>query len=418
MAVQGMVLRENGYACDEGSGLLPQDGQRVRVPFDAAVIAEAEGLIARAWETARAERIPEPLVDSPKCPGCSLVGICLPDETAFVHESELSAEPEQLGLFESPRRKPVKREVRALVTPRSELRPLYLNTQGLRVGKSGAVLQVKDKEKVVQEVRLGEINQVSLMGNVQISTQAVQSLCESGVPVCYFSMGGWFYGITTGMNQKNVFLRRSQFRLSDAELFAARWRGSWWRGRFAIRERCCSGITWSRGASTLAGHEGDGGAGGAAGSSGGAAGDGGKRGAAVFRRFRGDDQAGRRGGRSAEFGVRFRGAEPAAAAGSGERVAVAGVQSAGEGSDGGELRGGVRSVYRVLSPAAVWASGAGVGFDGAVSAADCGFGGVDGGEYGDGDGAGFRARGRVGGAERGAGGRDFSGRTNCGWIRW
>jgi len=67
---------------------------------------------------------------------------------------------------------------------------------------------------------VGEINQVSLMGNVQISTQAVQALCESGVPVCYFSMGGWFYGITMGMNQKNVFLRRSQFRLAEEGSFA------------------------------------------------------------------------------------------------------------------------------------------------------------------------------------------------------
>ena len=41
----------------------------------------------------------------------------------------------------------MKREVRALMTPRSELRPLYLNSQGVRVGKSGAVLQVKDKDK-------------------------------------------------------------------------------------------------------------------------------------------------------------------------------------------------------------------------------------------------------------------------------
>jgi CRISPR-associated protein Cas1 len=220
LAVQGLVLRENGYRCEEGVVYYRKTGQRVRVPFDAAVMGEAEALIGRAWETARATLIPEPLVDSPKCPGCSLVGICLPDETGFVHESELSAEPQQLGLFDAPRRKPVKREVRPLVTPRSELRPLYLNSQGFRVGKSGAVLQVKDKEKVVREVRLGEINQVSLMGNVQISTQAVQALCESGVPVCYFSMGGWFYGITMGMNQKNVFLRRSQFRLSDVESFA------------------------------------------------------------------------------------------------------------------------------------------------------------------------------------------------------
>src|ERR1035438_3573724 len=215
-----MVLRENGYSCEEGVVYYRKTGQRVRVTFDAAVTAEAEALIQRAWAAAAADQSPEPLVDSPKCPGCSLVGICLPDETGFVHESELAMEPLQLGLFETERRKPVKREVRPLVTPRSELRPLYLNSQGFRVGKSGAVLQVKDKEKVVQEVRLGEINQVSLMGNVQISTQAVQALCEAGVPVCYFSMGGWFYGITTGLNEKNVFLRRSQFRLAEQEYFA------------------------------------------------------------------------------------------------------------------------------------------------------------------------------------------------------
>ena len=105
------------------------------------------------------------------------------------------------------------------MTPRDDLKPLYLNTQGLSVGKSGEVLQVKEKDKTVQEVRIGEVCQVNLMGNIQISTQAVQSLCEAGVPVTYFSMGGYFYGITTGMNTKNVALRRRQFRLADSEWF-------------------------------------------------------------------------------------------------------------------------------------------------------------------------------------------------------
>ena len=121
---------------------------------------------------------------------------------------------------EAPRESRLKREVRRADDAAERTAPLYLNSQGVRVGKSGAVLQVKDKEKVVQEVRMGEICQVNLMGNVQISTQAVQALCEAEVPICYFSMGGWFYGITTGLNQKNVFLRRSQFRLADQEYFA------------------------------------------------------------------------------------------------------------------------------------------------------------------------------------------------------
>jgi CRISPR-associated protein Cas1 len=220
LTVQAIVLRENGYRCDEGIAYYRKTQQRVRVVFDDAAIAETEALIRESWRTAEEGVIPPPLEDSTKCPGCSLVGICLPDETWVSGGQEPMEDPRQLGLFETPRRKSVKREVRALMTPRSELKPLYLNTQGLRVGKSGAVLQVKDKEKVVQEVRIGEVCQVNLMGNVQISTQAVQELCAAGVPVCYFSMGGWFYGITTGLNQKNVFLRRSQFRLSEEESFA------------------------------------------------------------------------------------------------------------------------------------------------------------------------------------------------------
>ncbi|HLH20409.1 MAG TPA: CRISPR-associated endonuclease Cas1 [Bryobacteraceae bacterium] len=217
LAVQAIILRENGYRCEEAVAYYRKTGQRVRIAVDASLIAETEELVRRAWSTAAAGEIPPPLVDSPKCPGCSLVGICLPDETLASAGAE--AEPEQLSLFQLPR-KPVKREVRPLVTPRSELRPLYLNTQGARVGKSGGVLQVKDERTVVQEVRIGEICQVNVMGNVQLTTQAVQALCEAEVPICYFSMGGWFYGITTGLNQKNVFLRRSQFRLAEQDYFA------------------------------------------------------------------------------------------------------------------------------------------------------------------------------------------------------
>ena len=133
-----------------------------------------------------------------------------------------------MGLFDRPdgypSRKPpasegIQTQIRQLMTPRDDLKPLYLNTQGFSVGKSGEVLQVKDKDKTVQEVRIGEICQVNLLGNIQISTQAVQSLCEAGVPITYFSMGGYFYGITTGLNTKNVALRRSQFRLADSEWF-------------------------------------------------------------------------------------------------------------------------------------------------------------------------------------------------------
>src|SRR5206468_12555023 len=103
----------------------------------------------------------------------------------------------QLSLFDEDERAPsgpsAAPAVRRLIAPRDDLRPAYLNTQGLRVGKTGEVLQVREKETLKQEIRIGEISQLALMGNIQISTQAIQALCQAEVPVCYFSQGGWFY---------------------------------------------------------------------------------------------------------------------------------------------------------------------------------------------------------------------------------
>ena len=223
IVLQALILRESGYRCDEGIVYYRATNQRVRVAITEDLIAEAESAVSNAWKTARQGLIPAPLVDSPKCPGCSLNAICLPDETNALGDRD-EEDDGQLSLFTARAfpRKPPRRELRRLIVPREDRKPVYLNTQGLRVGKSGDVLQVKEKDAIRQEVRLNEVCQVSLMGNIQISTQAIQALCSAEVPVCYFSQGGWFYGITSGLTTKNVFLRQSQFRLATEEWFALR----------------------------------------------------------------------------------------------------------------------------------------------------------------------------------------------------
>ena len=220
LAVQAIVLRENGYRVEEGVIFYAATRQRVRVPLDRGVIEETEAAISDAWALAETGRIPLPLDDAPKCPGCSLNSICLPGETTTLRDAA-EEDSGQLALFEEmavPRKPPLK-ETRRLIAPRADLRPVYLNTQGLRVGRSGEVLQVKEKDTLRQEIRPIEISQLNLMGNIQVTTQVTQLLCESGIPVCYFSQGGWFYGITTGMATKNVFLRQAQFRLAAEPWF-------------------------------------------------------------------------------------------------------------------------------------------------------------------------------------------------------
>lgn len=230
LCVQALVLRENGYRCEEGVIYYVMTKQRVRVMIDEALVAETLTSLRDARALATSGRIPPPLLDSPKCPRCSLVGICLPDETTALKLHPAPGEATQQTLFdigELPSARALDKpqdigEMRRLLPARHEQRPLYLNTPGLRVGKSGLVLKVQDKDKVVQEVRINEICQLNVLGNVQLTTQVVQALCEQEVPIGYFSMGGWFYGVTHGLGVKNIYLRREQFRLADVPGFCLR----------------------------------------------------------------------------------------------------------------------------------------------------------------------------------------------------
>jgi len=234
LCAQALVLRDNGYRCEEGVIYYVTTKQRVRVAIDETLVAQTLDALVRARRAADERTLPPPLVDSPKCPRCSLVTVCLPDETRVAAEAGAThaRAVAQRTLFDvgepagavlaSAAAGPPRGQVRRLLPARDDLRPLYLNTQGLRVGKSGAVLKVQEKEKVVQEVRIGEICQLNLFGAIQLTTQAIQTLCEAEVPIAYFSMGGWFYGVTHGLGVKNIYLRREQFRLADVPAFCLR----------------------------------------------------------------------------------------------------------------------------------------------------------------------------------------------------
>ena len=109
-------------------------------------------------------------------------------------------------------------EIRRLMTPRDDRKPVYLDTQGLRVGRSGGVLQVKERDRTTGDPFDGHLSN-ERHGEHSSHDPSGQSLCEAEIPLCYFSQGGWFYGITTGLCTKNVFLRQRQFALAEQPWF-------------------------------------------------------------------------------------------------------------------------------------------------------------------------------------------------------
>ena len=194
LCAQGLLLREHGYRCDEGVLYFVAGRERVRIPFDDELIRTTEEAITGLRSLAQSGTIPPPLEDSPKCPRCSLVGICLPDE--INHLSRSSPEP------------------RPIAVPNTESLPLYVQARGAKVAKSGETLVVSIDDEKVATARLAETSQVVLMGSIYVTAPCLQELMWRGIPVTWYSHGGWFYGHTVGNGHKNVELRTAQYRAS------------------------------------------------------------------------------------------------------------------------------------------------------------------------------------------------------------
>ena len=199
LCLQGLLLRANGYVCEQGVIYYVGSKRRVHVGFDEMLVKQTLEMLEAAREMADGGEIPPPLEDSPKCPRCSLVGICLPDEVSFLKGSRYVVRPD---------------DVRRLMPARDDALPMYVIAQGGVVGKSGDTLTVRVKGKTAAKVRLLDVSSVSIFGNAQVTAQATRELLERGIPICHFTYGGWLKGVTWGMAHKNVELRMHQFRVA------------------------------------------------------------------------------------------------------------------------------------------------------------------------------------------------------------
>ncbi len=100
LAVQALVLRDNGYRCDEAVVFYVKTKQRVRLPIDEPLVDWKLDILRQARVTAASQQIPPPLIESPKCSRCSLVGICLPDETTALRLHQPAVNATQQTLFD------------------------------------------------------------------------------------------------------------------------------------------------------------------------------------------------------------------------------------------------------------------------------------------------------------------------------
>lgn len=202
VCAQALILRENGYICRTGVIYYAASHRRVTITISDELAERTRELIAQLKALCAHGEKPPPLQDSPKCPNCSLVGICLPDETIYTVEH-----PNQPAQIDT---------VRRLIPARDDAIPLYVQDQGAYVRKQAETVKVTYQRTTIAEARMIELSHVCLFGSAQISTQTVQEFLKRQIPLVYLSYGGWFLGMSNGLPHKNIGLRQRQYRTADS----------------------------------------------------------------------------------------------------------------------------------------------------------------------------------------------------------
>ncbi len=192
LCAQVLLLRDAGYEVDGAEVYFAGSRMRHSIPIDEALLQRTRDAVRELRINASRDEAPAPLVDSPKCPRCSLVGICLPDEVNLIR-----------GRTEKPRR---------LIAGDPPASPLYLTTQGARLTKRGGRAVLIDENGESQSRRIVNISHVAVFGNATVGSALLREFFDRGVPVLWFSFGGWFSGVATGMPPGNIELRKRQYR--------------------------------------------------------------------------------------------------------------------------------------------------------------------------------------------------------------
>ena len=88
---------------------------------------------------------------------------------------------------------------------------IYVKEQGSMIRKSGERIEIIKQNKKLLSFPIWNIDGISIVGNVQISTQALIYLMENGVDVSIFSYSGRYIGQAMADSSKNIFLRFAQY---------------------------------------------------------------------------------------------------------------------------------------------------------------------------------------------------------------
>jgi CRISP-associated protein Cas1 len=95
---------------------------------------------------------------------------------------------------------------------------VYVKFQGSRLVRRGRTIQVKKEGDILQTIFIHRLNQLILLGHVELTPQVINLLCREKIDTLFLTINGRYKGRLITDESKNVFLRKKQFEsISDHE---------------------------------------------------------------------------------------------------------------------------------------------------------------------------------------------------------
>lgn len=194
------MLRDNGVACEEARIQYRASRDTTPIPWSSALELFLHEVVRAAQQTAELTIPPAPLLDSPKCPGCSLHSVCLPDEHhAQSHEKLIQLAP----------------PIRQIVPGRDDRSVIYALSPGTVIRKSGDSLLMCLRDKPPERFLLKDVAHIALFGPCSLTQPCQTHLLRHGIAVSHHTSAGQLLGTTAPLSTVNIAMRQAQFRGAD-----------------------------------------------------------------------------------------------------------------------------------------------------------------------------------------------------------
>lgn len=209
------LLRANGIHCSTGRIYYRKDQKQTLISWSDKLANFLKEVVQRAKTVERLNTPPPPLTDSPKCPKCSMVEICLPMEHQYLTQLRSCKRPTNERDDEDPA---PQKTLPRLIPGCDEYSSVHVVSPGSMIRKRGQNILVEKRDGTKSTVLGKDIGHLAIYGPSQITQQTLLYLSEIGVCITHHTGAGRLVGLTSPLTTKNITLRRAQFRCADDPL--------------------------------------------------------------------------------------------------------------------------------------------------------------------------------------------------------